>query len=161
MNCYVALHDKKIQSKCLSLAISISCIISLLLAIILGFHLLTLIFAVCIFAAVLIIFPKVYWKTIFNRVDQKLQEAKGFIHYNQIKVTFDTIGIEVTDNQIEYLIPFKEISAYDFTKNNCLVFYRNSKNEKQNSLIIPVSCMGDDIQGVCSILKERILNINE
>lgn len=160
MNYYVALHDKKIQMKCLSLAISIACMISLVLAIVLGIRLLTLVLAVCVFVASLVFFPKIYWKTIFNRIDQKLQEAKGLIRYNSIKVAFNTIGIEVTDDKKEYCIEYENISAYDFTKNNCLLFYNDSDTKRQNSLIIPVSCMSNDIQGVCSVLKERVVGVN-
>lgn len=138
LNSYMALHDRKIQKKLLFLIVSLCIFCICLMLIIFKLSLITLLgMAICC-AIVIKLFPNFFWKIEFKRLDQLVDNSK--IKYSKMKVQI-TSKILVKSNK-EIVILFSDIEKIDFTKHNCMIFYKDK--QKTNVLIIPIEVLNEE-----------------
>ena len=139
LHSYMALHDRHIQKRLLYFMISLT--IGIVVLAIVIFRIGWTMLLVSIIGAILMftLFPKFFWKTEFKRIDHIVDNAE--IKFSKMNVQINN-SIEVKDQNHKYVIPFANVENIDFTKNNCMIFYK--ENEKVNTLIIPNSCFNDE-----------------
>lgn len=133
LNCYLALHDKSMQKKLLALILSICIFLIVLCCIIFRFSKYMLILSFVGIVLVVLLLPRIYWNMVFKRMDHFVENTK--IDYNRIDVRIDE-KIHIQEGNVRRLILFEDIVNYDYTKNNCILFYKDKT--QINTLVIPV-----------------------
>ena len=151
LNYYLAIHDIKIQQKVVPLINSITTLLVIVEALIMGISMSLLFVAIVTFIIVFVLFPKIYWKIIFNRVKSTIDQKK--VNFKETNIIFnEKISIKSDGNIIE--IEYIDIKKIDFTKANCLLFYTNQN--KTNSIIIPNSTIGDELEKFYEFMMKEI-----
>ena len=147
---YLALYDNKIRKQSLTLSFSLAALLSGIFVIILGFNINSLLWSLACIVISILVFPKIYWKVIFERIDRKIENT-SFI-YEEMKVVFDKAIKVIKGNKI-VSIPYENVIKIDYTKNTCLIFYH--ENEKTNTLVIPNDILGDKITNIYELVSEE------
>lgn len=159
MNGYLAIHDKKIQQKAVSLSVAFAILLSVITLLIMGIKTASLFVILIEALLVFLIFPKIYWRVVFSRISKKIDENTDLINFHRIHVEM-TDSIAVKSDETSFKITSDDIITYDFTKTICMIFYRDAKG-KNNTLIIPVSTIGDNLQETVSMLGRMASNVNQ
>ncbi|MEG0367966.1 MAG: hypothetical protein RR585_14085 [Coprobacillus sp.] len=150
MNCYLAIHDLNIQKKMISLMISIAIMALIVLFFIFNLSIPTLIGMVITAILELLIFPKIYWKIVFSRIEKTLSFRN--IEFKDTTIEFnDKVSIDDQINKIA--IEYSNIINMDFTKHNCLIFY--TYDDKSNTLIIPNDVIGEKLEEFCLFIQKE------
>lgn len=158
MNGYLAIHDKNIQQKSLTLSIAFAVLFIIVTLLITGLTYLGLGLSVAEVILSLIFFPKIYWQVVFKRISNKIDENTNIINFHPIHVEIGD-EIAVKSDGASFKIKKDEIMTYDFTKETCLIFYHDQK--KNNTLIIPVAVIGDKLSELNTKLGEMIADANK
>ena len=139
LNSYLALNDKKMQKKLLTIICSSIVFVIVLCYIIFQLPIYTLLMSVAGIVFIVVFMPKIYWNMVFHRADHFVENTK--IEYNEIRAEIsDRILIQEKNTRITIL--FEDIVKFDYTRNNCILFYKD--NEKINTLILPVNSFSEE-----------------
>lgn len=149
LNEYLALHDAKVQKKMLTLSIAVAAF--LVAASLLIFKLTSTgaIAAIVCVLLTMLLFPKLYWRVVFSRIEKLISSRD--IKFTDTQIHFSD-KMYITDGGKSSSVELHDIMAFDFTKNNCLIFYK--KGGARNTVVIPNKIIGDQIAEFCTYLKE-------
>lgn len=139
LNSYLAFHDKKMQKRLLIILGSLSVFIIVLGYLIFRFSIPMLVWSAVGIALEVLCLPKFYWNMVFKRVDHFVETTD--VEYSEMDVEIDE-NIQVKEKRGRLEISFEDIVNFDYTKNNCILFYRD-KN-RINTLILPVSSFKEE-----------------
>lgn len=139
MSSYMALHDKKMQGRLLTMIGSLIVFAVVLSCLIFRYSLRAVLFAAASVLLILCFMPRIYWNMVFRRVDHFVETSRA--DYGDVEVIIDE-NIHVREKGRRTLIPFSDIVNFDYTKHNCILFYRSG--EKINTLILPVESFRED-----------------
>ncbi|MFI3283943.1 MAG: hypothetical protein R3Y57_02550 [Erysipelotrichaceae bacterium] len=128
---YLAMHDAKIQRKLITLILGISSIIVVISLLIFDLTYISLIVTLIAIILTFMFFPKIYWKQIFDKSSDKVNKLT--IDYSSMIVELNNECILVNSNTT---ILYECIENIGFTKNTCLIFYK--EKDVVNTLIIPI-----------------------
>lgn len=150
---YQAMHDQKIQKRLLTIMIPL--IVAVIICIFLLFKLSILTIVLAIVAALLLFkfFPKFFWKTEFKRIDSIIEKTP--LKFNKMSVCFDQ-NIEIIEEKKCIFIEYYQLEKMDFTKDTCILFYRDGK--QINSLLIPINAFDEQKLADFCHLMERKMN---
>lgn len=151
LNYYLAIHDSKIQKKVVPLMVSIATLLIIAVALVTGVSMILLYASIIIFLIVAFVFPKLYWKIIFKRIKNTIDQKK--VSFRETEIYFnEDISIKTADGEIN--VEYKDLIKIDFTKANCLLFYVNQN--KTNSIIIPNSTIGNQLEEFYQFIMKEI-----
>lgn len=137
---YRATHDKKIVRLCLTLIIALTMLFFCVMALINGLNWITIGATVIVAIILAMIFPKIYWKIQFKRIDMMV--SKMDLTYNPLKVTFKDKCIEVSEKGKTSVIENYDVQKLDFTHDYGYLFYKD--NDKPATLIFPINALSQD-----------------
>ena len=134
LNSYLALHDRKTQKKLLLIVFSLIVFVIGLSYLIFRLSTVTILVSVAGILFVVFLIPKIYWSMVFKRGDHFVENTK--VIYNDIEAEIDeNIRIKEKNNRI--VIEFDDIVNFDYTKNNCILFYKSEG--RIDTLILPIT----------------------
>lgn len=142
LNSYRAMHDKAVRKKLLSLMISICVAVVGILLILLKINIKSILLSAAVCLVVILFFPKLFWNISFKRIDRIVEASKTIYPKMKVKIS-DEINVDDGKNRMK--IRFKDIERMDFTRNNCMVFYKFK--DSTNVLIIPNNIFSEDELG--------------
>lgn len=133
LNSYLALHDKKMQNKLRTIIFSLILFIIVLSYLIFRFSAYTIFLSVIGIFLIVRFIPRIYWNMVFKRVDHFVENTK--VTYSDIYAEIDR-DILLKEKNSHFVITFDKIVNFDYTKNNCILFYQD--NGKINTLLLPI-----------------------
>lgn len=133
-NSFLALHDAKVQKKMITLMIGLLSIIAAITLIMFNLSLLSGIIIVVSAVLILLGFPKLYWKIVFNRISKSVERAP--LDFKPIHLEFQD-EIKIVQGKDGCIIPYTSIQNQAYTKNCLLLFYE--ANSRLNTLILPMN----------------------
>ncbi len=139
LNCYLALHDKSMQKKLLAMIISVSVFVIVLCYIIFKFSLYTLIISFIGIILSVFVLPRIYWNMVFQRMNHFVDNTK--VRYNEVDVYIENT-IRIKEKESCYEILFEDIINFDYTKNICIIFYKDKM--QTNTLVLPVNAFSEE-----------------
>ena len=148
-NYYLATHDRKMQRQSITLAFSVATLISAATLLIFKINFNSLIIVIVLFALSILIFPRIYWKTVFKRIDSTLSNTN--LSYEEIFVRFDDV-LQITSMRKTTNVSYADIIKVDYTKSTCLIFYIGEGNT--NTLIIPNEILDSDITKIYEFIEK-------
>ncbi|MEG0240420.1 hypothetical protein [Anaerorhabdus sp.] len=151
LNFYMALNDKGIQKKMFSLMISFVILIIVGTILLLKLSIASFVIIGISIILIVIFFPKVYWKVIFNRIDKVTNEKS--IKFSSTEIKFAN-KITVTQDNREMVLNYSDIQFMDFTKNNLMLFCK--RNDEFSKVVIPIQSIGDNLESFYTFLQKEI-----
>lgn len=149
---YQAMHDRKIQKRMLSIMIPLIVVIVVLVFLALKLTLTATAVSIVLALLVFKLFPKFFWKTEFKRIDKILADTP--LKFKKTKICFDH-NIEIWEETKHFQIEYYQLEKLDFTKDTCILFYREGK--QINTLLIPIQAFNEqDLKNFCSLMERKI-----
>lgn len=151
LNDYLALHDKSIQKKMISLIISIMIIVLIVTILLFKLSFTSIVIMIIAFVLTILFLPKIYWKTIFDRIEKVTKEND--LKFSHTEIQFgDEITIEQDNKKL--ILDYQDIQYIDFTKSNCMLFCKI--NDAVSKVIIPLDTIGNHIESFTTFLQKEI-----
>lgn len=139
LNCYLALHDRKLQKRLFIIICSLEAFVIVLSYIIFRLSFYTIIASGAGLVLLALFMPRAYWDMVFKRADHFVDNTD--IVYSDIEAEIgDSIRVREKGHVSE--ITFEDIVNFGYTKDDCILFYR--EGEKINTLILPVGAFREE-----------------
>lgn len=139
LNSYLALHDKAMQKRLRTITFSLMVFVIVLSYLIFRFSAYTIFMSIAGIFLIVCLTPRIYWNMVFKRADHFVENAK--VTYSDMDVEIGE-SIQIKEHNRRIVIAFDQIVNFDYTKNNCIVFYRD--NGKVNTLLLPVNSFSEE-----------------
>lgn len=139
LNSYLALHDKKVQKKLMFIIFSLIVFVIVLSYIIFRFSTVTIWASGVGILFIVLLIPRVYWSMVFKRGDHFVESTR--VTYNDMEAEIGE-RIQIKEKNSRIVIEFDDIVNFDYTKNNCMLFYESKG--KINTLILPVNAFQEE-----------------
>ncbi|MEA5017298.1 MAG: hypothetical protein VB009_01100 [Erysipelotrichaceae bacterium] len=97
----------------------------------------------------LLVTPKMYWKTIRNKILNEI--VKKDIAYHLIKVEIKENDIIINNGDYVKWVAYEDVDSIVFTKENCLLIY-----DTNQSLIIPLRELKDQHDEIIRFLHKKL-----
>lgn len=145
---YMAIHSKKLQNRLIKLMISLLFPFILLM---IFFKPISVFIIIALLALIfdLLVTPKMYWKTIRNKILNEI--VKKDIAYHLIKVEIKENDIIINNGDYVKWVAYEDVDSIVFTKENCLLIY-----DTNQSLIIPLRELKDQHDEIIRFLHKKL-----
>lgn len=128
-----ALMDKSIHNKMVTLLIAIIVMLTLVVFLLFKVNTYTIFAAVSFALLMIVVFPKIYWRIIQDRISKKIQQFP--LSYNEIILELINNVLYVSNNNKQFKLRQQDIKNSFITQNSTILYYQ--EEAALNILVIP------------------------